>query len=410
MKEKKSRSALSFIFVTMLIDITGLGLIIPVMPKLIEEIMHVPANSASKYGGWLIAAYAVTQFIFAPLVGNLSDKYGRRPVILISLVGFAIDYMFLFFSTSLSMLFIGRIIAGITGSSFTSASAYIADVSEPKDRAKNFGLIGVAFGIGFIVGPLMGGLLGSFGPRVPFLASAILCAVNFIYGYFYLPESLPKERRRNFDWKRANPIGSFMKLRKYPEIIGLIFALVLTQLASHAVQSNWSFFTMYRFGWKEGMVGISLSVAGLLTGLVQGGLIRIVNPIFGEKKSVYIGLAFYALGMVLFSFANQGWMMFVFLVPYCLGGIAGPALQSIITSKVPSNEQGELQGIIASMMSATSIIGPPMMTNTFYFFSQKGGTNPYFPGAPFLLAAVLMAASAFLAHYTLTKGRLVDHL
>lgn len=405
MEKTKKTSALTFIFITLLIDITGWGLIIPVMPKLIEEIMHVDANGASRYGGWLISAYAITQFIFSPVVGNLSDKYGRRPIILISLIGFALDYIFLFFASSLTMLFIGRIIAGLTGASITPASAYIADISKPEEKAKNFGLIGLAFGLGFIVGPVLGGLLGQFGPRIPFLAAAALCLINFIYGYFALPESLSLENRREMDWKRANPIGSLIKLAKYKNLTWLVIALVLTQLGSHAVQTNWSFFTMYRFNWDEAMVGLSLGVVGLLTGIVQGGLIRWINPKLGDKKSIYIGLIFYATGMLLFGFANQSWMMFVFLVPYCLGGIAGPALQSVITTQVPANEQGELQGILASLMSATAIFGPPMMTGTFYYFTHE---NPimFFPGAPFVLGAILIASSALLAYYTFTKGRM----
>lgn len=405
MENKKKTSALTFIFITLLIDITGWGLIIPVMPSLIEEIMHVDANGASRYGGWLIAAYAVTQFVFSPVVGNLSDKYGRRPIILLSLIGFALDYVFLFFANSLTMLFIGRILAGLTGASITPASAYIADISKPEEKAKNFGLIGLAFGIGFIIGPMLGGLLGQFGPRIPFIAAAALCLINFVYGYFALPESLAPEHRRAFDWKRANPIGSLMNLAKYKNLTWLVVALVLTQLGSHAVQTNWSFFTMYRFKWDEAMVGISLAVVGLLTGVVQGGLIRWVNPRLGNKKSIYVGLALYALGMLLFAFANQSWMMFLFLVPYCLGGIAGPALQSVITTQVPANEQGELQGILASLMSGTAIIGPPMMTNTFYYFTHD---NPivFFPGAPFVLGALLLTLSAILAYYTFTKGRL----
>lgn len=405
MEKAKKTNALTFIFITLIIDITGWGLIVPVMPKLIEEIMHVDANGASKYGGWLISAYAVTQFLFSPMVGNLSDKYGRRPIILISLIGFALDYVFLYFATSLTMLFLGRIIAGLTGASITPASAYIADVSKPEEKAKNFGLIGLAFGLGFIIGPLLGGLLGKFGPRIPFLAAAALCLINFIYGYFALPESLSLANRRPMNWKRANPVGSLMKLSKYKNLTWLVIALVLTQLGSHAVHTNWSFFTMYRFQWDEAMVGISLAVVGLLTGIVQGGLIRWINPILGDKKSVYVGLAFYATGMLLFGFADRSWMMFVFLVPYCLGGIAGPALQSVITSQVPANEQGELQGILASLMSATAIVGPLLMTNTFHYFSHK---NPiiFFPGAPFILGAMLLTLSAFLAYYTFTKGRM----
>ncbi len=395
------KAAMGFIFITLLIDVTGFGLIIPVMPKLIEQLLHVSDISvASQYGGWLTFAYAFMQFICAPILGNLSDKYGRRPVLLFSLFGFGIDYLFLSFAPSIAWLFVGRLIAGITGASFTTASAYIADISTPENRAQNFGMIGAAFGLGFIVGPLIGGLLGELGPRVPFFVAAGLALTNWLYGYFVLPESLDKEHRREFEWRRANPLGSLLQLRKYPGVAGLIVSLVLIYLAAHAVQSNWSFFNIEKFKWSPKMIGISLGVVGLLVGAVQGGLVRVINPKIGNEKSIYLGLGLYAIGLLLFAFASESWMMFVFLIPYCLGGICGPALQSIISGHVPPNEQGELQGALTSLMSATSIIGPPMMTNLFaYFTSPKAPV--YFPGASFLLGSVFMMLSAIWAYYAL---------
>ncbi len=402
MKKKHKSAAIGFIFITMLIDITGWGIIIPVIPKLIKELINGDISEAAKYGGWLTFAYAITQFLFAPLIGNLSDKFGRRPIILISLFAFALDYLLLAFSPTIVWLFVGRIIAGLTGASITTASAYIADVSTPENRAKNFGMIGAAFGLGFIIGPIIGGLLGQFGSRVPFYAAAILCMLNFLYGYFILPESLSKENRRAFEWKRVNPITAFVNLKKYPSLIGLILAIFLLYVGSHAVHSNWSFFTMYQFNWDEKMVGISLGVVGLLVGIVQGGLIRWINPRLGNEKSIYVGLALYTFGMLLFAFATESWMMFVFLIPYCLGGIAGPALQATVSSKVPANEQGEIQGTLASLMSASAIIGPPMMTNTFYFFTHKEA--PFqFSGAPFILGSFLMLLSTIIAYYSLKK-------
>lgn len=402
MKRNKKQAAIGFIFITMLIDITGWGIIIPVIPKLIAELIQGDISEAAKYGGWLTFAYAITQFVCAPLIGNLSDKYGRRPIILISLFAFALDYLLLAFSPNIFWLFVGRIIAGLTGASITTASAYIADVSTPENRAKNFGMIGAAFGLGFIIGPVLGGLLGQYGSRVPFYAAAVLCLLNFLYGYFILPESLSKENRRAFEWKRANPIGALLNLKKYPSLIGLILAIFLLYVGSHAVHSNWSFFTMYRFGWNEKMVGISLGVVGLLVGLVQGGLVRFTSPRLGNQKSIYWGLSLYTIGMLLFAFATQSWMMFAFLVPYCLGGIAGPALQSEVSGKVPANEQGEIQGTLASLMSASAIIGPPMMTNTFYFFTHDEA--PFqLPGAPFILGGFLMLVSTILAYFSMKK-------
>ena len=337
---------MGFIFVTVLVDVIGWGLIIPVMPHLIANMKHIPVNVASKDGGWLLAVYALMQFICAPLLGNLSDKYGRRPVLLFSLFGFGVDYLFLAFAPTYEWLFVGRVVAGITGASFTTASAYIADISSAENRAKNFGMIGAAFGLGFIIGPAIGGLLSSFGTRAPFYAAAILSLLNWLYGYFILPESLSIENRRPFEWKRANAFGSLLHLKKYPAISGLIISLTLVYLAAHAVQSNWNYFTIYRFNWTDKMVGISLSVVGLLIAFVQAGLIRYTAPKLGNERSIYIGLGLYALGMFLFAFATQSWMMFVFLVPYCLGGIAGPSLQAVMAGHVPPTEQGELQGAL----------------------------------------------------------------
>jgi DHA1 family tetracycline resistance protein-like MFS transporter len=397
------KAALGFIFVTVFVDVIGWGLIIPVMPDLVAGMKHIPINQASKDGGWLLFVYALMQFIFAPILGNLSDQYGRRPVLLFSLFGFGIDYLFLGFAPSFGWLFVGRTVAGITGASFSTATAYIADISNSENRAKNFGTIGAAFGLGFIIGPAIGGLLSGFGLRAPFYAAAILTLLNWLYGYFILPESLTKENRRRFDWKRANPLGSLLHLKKYPAIGGLIISITLVYLGGHAVQSNWNYFTIYRFNWSPKMVGLSLAMVGLLIASVQAGLVRVIVPKLGNERSIYLGLALYTLGMFLFAFATQSWMMFAFLIPYCLGGIAGPTMQAIMSGAVPSNEQGELQGALTSLMSATSILGPPMMTNLFAYFTSPQA--PFlFPGAAFLLGGLLMLASTLLAVKTLKKG------
>ncbi len=388
--------AIGFIFITLLIDVIGFGIIIPVLPKLISQLQGCTISEAAKYGGWLLFAYSIMQFLFAPLLGNLSDKYGRRPVLLLSLFGFGIDYLFLAFANTLPLLFLGRFIAGIMGASFTTASAYIADISTPEKRAQNFGMIGAAFGLGFIIGPVIGGLLGQYGPRIPFIAAAILTLLNCLYGYFILPESLKQENRRKFDWKRCNPFTALIKLRRYPIVFGLVGTLICLHIASHAVQSNWSYFTMYVFNWDERTIGLSLGVVGVLIAFVQGFLIRVLNPKLGQKRSVYFGIGFYALGLLLFAFANLSWMMFAFLVPYCLGGIAMPAIQGIISGQVPANEQGDLQGALTSLMSATAIIGPPLMTNLFSYFTSPV-TPIYFPGIAFLTGAFLTVISVFLA-------------
>src|SRR5450432_3176129 len=399
----KKQAAIGFIFVTLLIDVIGWGLIITVMPPLISGLKHIPVSQASKDGGWLLFVYAFMQFIFAPILGNLSDQFGRRPVLLFSLFGFGVDYIFLGFAPSFGWLFVGRTISGITGASFTTASAYIADISTAETRTKNFGLVGAAFGLGFIIGPAIGGLLTGWGIRAPFYAAAVLTLLNWLFGYFVLPESLSKENRRKFEWKSASPFGSLKNLKKYPAVAGLILALNLVYLGSHAVQSNWSYFTAYRFQWTPKTIGISLAVVGALVAFVQAGLIRVITPKIGNERCIYIGLLLYAIGMFLFSMANQSWMMFVFLIPYCLGGIAGPALQATISGHVPPNAQGELQGSLTSLLSVTSIVGPLVMLNLFaYFTSVKAPV--IFPGAPFVLGGILMLSSSIVAYKSLKRS------
>ncbi|MCE7062466.1 TCR/Tet family MFS transporter [Dyadobacter sp. CY343] len=395
--------AIGFIFVTLLIDVIGLGIIIPVMPKLISELTGDNISAAAKDGGWLLFAYAAMQFLCAPIIGGISDQFGRRPVLLASLFGFGIDYIFLAFAPTLAWLYVGRIIAGIMGASFTTGAAYIADISIPEKRAQNFGLLGAAFGLGFIIGPVVGGLLGQYGTRVPFMAAAGFSLLNWLYGYFILPESLKPENRRKFEWSRANPIGSLQNLKRYPIIYGLILSLGLVYIALHAVQSNWSFYVMEKFKWNEAQIGYSLGAVGILSAFVQGYLIRLILPKIGQKRGIYLGLLLYAVGFMLYAFATQGWMMYVSMVPYILGSIAGPALQGIISTQVAANEQGEIQGALTSLQSLTSIIGPPLMTNLFSVFT--GPTAPvYLPGAPMLAAAALTLVSTILARRSLKRN------
>jgi DHA1 family tetracycline resistance protein-like MFS transporter len=398
----RRQAALGFILATLLIDTTGIGIVIPVVPKLISELIHGNISDASRYGGWLLFTYSAMQFLFSPVMGNLSDHFGRRPVLLASLFGLGVNYLVLALSPSIGWLFVARLFSGFFGASFTTGGAYIADISPPEKRAQNFGMIGVAFGVGFILGPVVGGLLGQYGSRIPFFAASGLSLLNCLYGFFILPESLKKENRRRFEWKASNPIGSLTRLRKYPVVAGLIESLFFLYIAAYALHSTWTYFTMERFGWDSAMVGLSLGVVGLMTAIVQGGLIRAVIPAIGHKRSAYLGLSLYGVGFVLFAFANQGWMMFAFLVPYCLGGIAGPALQGIISTQVPANEQGQLQGALTSLMSVTAIISPPVMTNLFAYFTGEN-TPVYFPGAPFLTGALLTLVSIVLAVRTLAS-------
>ena len=396
------KAAVGFIFVTILLDIIGMGIIIPVMPKLISELIHGNLSDASRWGGWLMFAYSIMQFIFAPIIGNLSDRYGRRPVLLISLFAFGIDYIFLALAPTIGWLFLGRMIAGIAGASYTTGQAYIADVSPPEKRAQNFGMIGAAFGIGFIIGPVLGGILGQYGSRLPFYASAAIALLNWLYGYFILPESLPASNRRKFDWKRANPLGSLKQMSKYPLLIGLGASLLCIYIGAHALQSTWSYFTMEAFQWNEAMIGYSLGFAGIMIAIVQAGLIRIVVPRIGPKRALYAGLILHGIGQLLFALSTEGWMLFAVMVPYCLGGLAGPSIQSIMSAQVKPNEQGELQGAFASMLSLTSIIGPPLMTNLFAHFT-KHDASLYLPQAPFIAGVLLAGGSIFFAMKTL-KG------
>jgi DHA1 family tetracycline resistance protein-like MFS transporter len=404
MIEKGRSAALGFIFVTVLIDVIGFGIIIPVLPSLIQHLTGGDLSMASKYGGWLMFTYAFMQFLFAPVLGNLSDQFGRRPVILIALFGFAVDYLFLAWAPSIGWLFLARVLSGITGASFTTASAYIADISTPEKRSQNFGMIGAAFGMGFIIGPLIGGVLGQYGARIPFMFAAGLSMLNWLYGYFILPESLAKDKRRKFDWKRASPIGSLVQLKKYPAVAGLILSLTLIYIGVHAVQSTWSFYTMKKLGWNSAMVGYSLAFVGLMIAIVQGGLIRIVIPKLGQSRALFAGLILYTLGMFLFAFASATWMMIAFSAVYCMGGIAGPALQGMISGHVPPTEQGELQGALTSLMSATSIIGPPIMTNLFSVFSRDN-SGYYFPGAPFIAGALFFLFSTILTYRSLQADK-----
>ena len=396
---EKRNPALIFIFITILVDCIGIGLIVPVVPKLIEELTGEGLSAAAQYGGWLTFAYAAMQFLFAPVMGGLSDQYGRRPVLLLSLFGLGVDFLVCAFTPTIAWLFVVRVFAGICGASFTTASAYIADISTPEKRAQNFGLVGAAFGLGFIIGPSMGGLLSSYGTRAPFLAAAALSLCNCLYGFFVLPESLSLENRRPFDWRRANAVGSFKALQRYKSLVGLIFALAFLYIAGQVMQSVWGYFTMLRYGWDTKLVGISLAIVGLAVAIVQGGLIRLIIPKIGQKRAVFLGMIVYVFAFLGFTFANEGWMALVLIAPYAFAGITGPAIQGIISGQVPPNEQGELQGALTSLMSLTAIFSPVLMTNLFAYFTRPGAPI-YFPGAPYLaggvftIIAIIITASA----------------
>jgi len=387
-----------FILVTALIDSISIGIIIPVFPKLIMSMEQCDEGRAAVIGGWLMFWFAIMQFVMSPVLGSLSDRFGRRPVLLLSLFGFGIDFLLLAFAPNLSWLFVGRILAGIMGASYTTAAAYIADISTDTNRSKHFGMLGAAFGLGFIIGPGVGGLLAQWGVRGPFIACAVLSLLNWLYGYFILPESLPTELRRPFNWKRANPIGAFINITKYKSIVGYLAVFFLLYLGAQAVMTNWQYYTMLKFGWDEKSIGISIMAVGIIVAIVQGVLVRIVNSRIGNANAMLIGLTLYTLGMAGFGFATTGTWMMVAILPYCLGGINGPAIQSLMTEAAPSDAQGELQGLITSVQSITSIVGPLLMAGIFSHFTTAG--NYYFPGAAFVTASILMLLALVIAAIT----------
>jgi DHA1 family tetracycline resistance protein-like MFS transporter len=387
-----------------LIDVIGIGIIIPVFPTLLTELSGLGLSEASRIGGWLIGAYALMQFFFAPVLGAMSDRYGRRPIILIALLGLGIDYIFHAWAPTIAFLFVGRLLAGITGASFTVATAYIADISTPEKKAQNFGLVGAAFGLGFILGPVIGGLTAEYGVRVPFLVAAGLSLVNFLYGFFVLPESLPPEKRiAEINWKMVNPFSTFKHFKAFPALLGFMIPFFLIYIAGHAIQSTWTFYTMYRFEWNEATVGYSLAVVGIVVAIVQGGLVKYVVRAIGEKLTVIVGMSLWSLGLILFASANREWMMFAYILPYCLGGVAAPTLQGIMSNLVPDTMQGRLQGILTSIMSLTSILGPPLMTYTFYIFSGENAIAD-FAGAPFAVGALMMIVALIWVLKPLNKA------
>ncbi|MGB5949658.1 MAG: TCR/Tet family MFS transporter [Parvibaculum sp.] len=396
MASSSAGRAMAFIFVTVLIETIGFGIILPVLPQLIVELTDSDISTASLYGGWLAVVYAGMQFFCAPIMGNLSDRFGRRPVLLLSLAAFSIDYALMGLAPTLGWLFLGRLVAGITGASYTPAYAYVADVSPPERKAQNFGLIGAAFGLGFIIGPIIGGLLGDFGVRMPFFAAAGLALVNVVYGYFVLPETLPKSTRRDFSWARAHPLGALMALRRYPVVLGMAGVLFLHYLAHNSLPAVWSFYGAEKFDWSPREIGYSLGAVGLMMAIVQGGLIGKIVPRLGERRAAYIGLAFSGIAFLGYAFAPYAWVVYFFMVPSALSGIAYPSLQGIMTGQVPANAQGELQGGLASISSITAIVSPFVMTQLFGYFTSPAAPV-HFPGAAYFVAGILeFAAVAML--------------
>jgi len=403
---KPGRYALAFLFVTVLLDIIGLGIIIPVMPTLLTELTGKSVSEAAPYGGALLFVYAVMQFFMSPILGGLSDRFGRRPVILFSLLGYSIDFLLMALAPTYWWLFLGRALSGAFAATFATANAYIADISPPERRAANFGLLGAAFGLGFIIGPGIGGWLGEMGTRLPFFAASAIIFVNFVYGFFVLPETLAEENRRAFSWARANPFGSLIQVAKYPIVIGVLVTYFVMQFAHNSLPAIWAYFTEWKYGWSPSEVGTSLMFVGVLAAAVQGGLTRKLIPMIGERRAVLIGAASMIASFVGYSMlAPTGAWVYFWLVIGALGGFMMPAMQGLMSRATPSNAQGELQGAIASVMSITMMTSPLTMTLLFEYFT--GADTPVeFAGAPFLAAAILLALAMIPFWITMQKADL----
>ncbi|HWJ87146.1 MAG TPA: TCR/Tet family MFS transporter [Pelagibacterium sp.] len=392
----QSRLTLVFILITVFLDIVGLGIILPVLPNLIIELTHETVTNAAVTGGYLVFVYALMQFLFSPILGNLSDRWGRRPILLLSLVGLSLDYLIMALAPTLLWLFVGRVLSGICGAAMGTATAYVSDITPREDRSQRFGLIGAAFGLGLIVGPVIGGELGEFGPRAPFFLAAALAAANVVFGFFVLPESLSKFRRRRFDWRRANPLGAILAFRHTPVIFLLLGVLFLFSLAGQTYPNVWNFFTIEQFDWGPSQVGRSLAIFGILFALSQALLVGFATRHLGVTATVIIGLTLAVIAFVGVSLIHTELGLWTFLVIGAFSGIAAPALTGLLANNARSNQQGELQGAVNAVNSLTAIIAPLAATQLFSFFT----TNPLrpitFPGMPFFAAGLLVAGAIAL--------------
>ncbi len=419
-----NKNAMIFVLITVVINSIGFGIMIPVLPELLKELTGLPNNEAVIYGMWLTFIFALFQFICMPIVGGLSDRFGRRPIMLLSLLGLGIDYFIMGFAPTVAFLFIGRIIAGAFGATFSTANAYIADISPPETRAQNFGLVGAAFGVGFMLGPVVGGLLGEYGPRVPFIAAGIISLLNVVYGLIFLPETLAKDKRRPFSWKRSNPFGSLASLGRIKGVKGLIFILFLLGMAHTVYPTTYTFSTMEGLGWSTGDVGISLGAFGIASIIVQGGLIRIIIPKVGLFWAGVIGMVSAVIAYTMMGSADKGWIIYAAGPFAAFAGLYGPALTNMMSSRISESEQGELQGAIGAAQGLALMIGPFLMAGMFNRFGDTankaafglagfpdsltrilsdmlGGPITYVPGAPFIMAASL-AVIAFLTYGIVT--------
>ncbi len=388
----KRRLPILFVLITVTLDAMGIGLILPVMPDLIQEVDGGDLARAAIWGGVLSTVYAVMQFLCGPTIGSLSDRFGRRPVLLVALAVMAVDYLVMALAGTIWLLLAGRVVAGITAATQPTASAFMADLSKPEEKAANFGLIGAAFGIGFVIGPLLGGVLGEYGTRAPFYAAGALAALNFAFGFMILPETVTDRIRRPFSWRRANPLGAFRAVGRLPGVGRLLVMFFLYQVAFFVYPSVWAYFTRARFGWDPAMVGVSLASFGIAIAIVQGGLIRVVLRRLGERMTVAYGLVFNFCAFLCIALVESGTLALILTPLTALGAVVTPALQGMMSRAAPDDAQGELQGVISSTAAVSMIVSPLIMTQIFAAFTAPGGAV-FFPGAPFLVSMTLMAAS-----------------
>ena len=381
-----------FVIITVAIDMLAFGLIIPVVPTLVQELGNISAERATLYIGGLGTTYAFMNFLFGPMLGALSDRFGRRPVLLASIATLSIDFLIMGFANSIWLLFLGRALSGISGATYSTANAYIADVTEPENRGKAFGMVGAAFGFGFIFGPVMGGILGEFDPRAPFFAAAALALLNFCYGFFVLPESLEEEHRRPFVPSRSNPFGAVKHFSKLPHVSWFLVSAGVFFLAHTVYPSTWAIHGEIRYDWSPKEIGLSLGLVGLGAAVVQAGLIGIALKRFGAVRTALYGIIINALALFAYAFAGLGWVVFLIIPLGALGGVASPTLNSLMSTVTPKNAQGELQGASASLNSFAMIFGPMIMAGALFYFTEPG-TPLHFPGAAFLLAGILTAFS-----------------
>ena len=396
------RAAIGVVLMTVLLDSVSFSMVMPVMPSLIGELTGQGLAKSAEIGGWLLFVFAFTQFLCAPLLGNLGDRFGRRPVLLLSLVMFGVDYLIMGLAPTLALLFVGRVLSGIPGASFNPAFAYVADISTHQTRSRNFALVGAGFSAGFVVGPAVGGLLGTLGTRAPFFAAAAVAFANFTIGYFVLKESLAAENRRPFELKRANPAGALLQVRKQPQVLGLMVALTLWFLAVQAYPATWAFYTMERFGWTVGLIGLSLAAYGGTIAFAQAKLAEPVIKRWGEEKTAFIGMLLAAVAFTGQAFAFESWQVFVYVPLWLIAALSMPTINAMMSKRVPPNAQGELQGANASLMSISAVIGPVLVTQVFAAFTGPGAWV-YFPGAPFLLGAAITLSAAVLLKVVLKR-------